>query len=304
MSREPIESGVQGTRERILQSARECLEELGVCRLTIADVAQRARVAVGTVYAHFPGKRVLFQALGVSETDTVNLRGRERKGQVLRAALHVFLEKGFSDATMEDVAERVGLSKAALYEYVSGKEELFVQAVRSGIDDAEMGAFPYDADGDWVGQGAAPADVEQYLRVVGRWFLASQSDEHRLAFMRIVMTEGTRNPTFAKLHYDHVVLETNRRLSLALQRLGYGPENAVRDTVMAFTGQLFAWGMVNRVLARTAGYPGAPWLTGTPADEAATIERTVQTFLGGDPVLRRPPQPCDPAEPLCERGAP
>jgi len=301
----PCDPKNPGTRERILAAARDCLGEQGVCGLTIAGVAQRARVAVGTVYAHFPGKRVLFQAVGVTEPDPSGLRGRERKLQVLKAALGVFLDKGYSEATMEDVAERAGLSKAALYEYVSGKEELFALAIRSGIDDAEMGAFPYDGDGIWVGPGEAPRTPEQFLRTVGRWFLSTQHDKHRVAFMRIVITEGTRNPTFAKLHFEHVVLETNRRLSSALMRLGCGPEPAVRDTVLAFTGQLFSWILVNRLLARTAGYDDVPWLADPHADEEAVIERVVQLFLHGDPLLRPgAPVVSAPAEPPDRRGAP
>lgn len=281
----------QGTRERVLHAARECLAEQGVCRLTIADVAQRARVAVGTVYAHFPGKRVLFQALGVGEADTTCLRGRERKAQVLQAALLVFLEKGYAESTMEDVAERAGLSKAALYEYVSGKEELFALAIRRGIDDEQVGAFPFDDQGRWVGPGEATSTPEQLLRGFGNWFLSRHHDEHRIAFMRIVLTEGTRNATFAKLHFEHVVLETNRRVSLALMRLGLGPEREVRDTALAFTGQLFSWILVNRVLARTAGQVEVPWLADPDADEAAVVERVVQMFLHGDPVLRSQPLP-------------
>ena len=287
-----VETTPQGTRERILEAARSCLDEQGLCHVSVAVVAQRARVAVGTVYAHFPGKRVLFQALGVTGADPAGLRGRERRQQVLEAALHVFLARGFVEATMEDVAERAGLSKAALYEYVSGKEELFAQALRRGIDDPRIGAFPFDEAATWVGQGPAPSTPEELLRALALWFLSSHNDQYRVAYLRVILTEGPRNPVFAKLHFEHVVLETNRRVSEALMRLGCAPEREVRAAALAFTGQLFSWVLVNRVLAPSAGQVDMPWLVDPGVDEALVAERVVQTFLHGDPVF------------TIERGAP
>jgi AcrR family transcriptional regulator len=37
----------------------------------------------------------------------------------------VFSEKGYHDATMDDIAERIGVSKAALYQYFESKEDLY-----------------------------------------------------------------------------------------------------------------------------------------------------------------------------------
>src|SRR5258706_4828882 len=48
------------TRERIVTSARELIAEGGYVAAQIAAVADRAGVAVGTVYRHFPSKSDLF----------------------------------------------------------------------------------------------------------------------------------------------------------------------------------------------------------------------------------------------------
>lgn len=49
-------------------------------------------------------------------------KARER---ILAAALQVFSEKGYYEARMEDIAERLGVSKRTLYLYYKNKEELF-----------------------------------------------------------------------------------------------------------------------------------------------------------------------------------
>ncbi len=49
-------------------------------------------------------------------------KARER---ILAAAFQVFSEKGYYEARMEDIAERLGVSKRTLYLYYKNKEELY-----------------------------------------------------------------------------------------------------------------------------------------------------------------------------------
>ncbi|GDY33829.1 TetR family transcriptional regulator [Gandjariella thermophila] len=52
-----------------------------------------------------------------------------RKAQMLDVAEQVFAERGFAAASMDDIAERVGLSKPMLYEYFGSKEGLLVGCI-------------------------------------------------------------------------------------------------------------------------------------------------------------------------------
>lgn len=54
---------------------------------------------------------------------------QERKAQIMEAAIQVFAEKGFDQATMADIVARAGLSKGALYWYFESKEELIIAIV-------------------------------------------------------------------------------------------------------------------------------------------------------------------------------
>lgn len=50
----------EGTRERLLHAAAEVIEESGWGAASVVAVAERARVATGTLYRHFPSKADLF----------------------------------------------------------------------------------------------------------------------------------------------------------------------------------------------------------------------------------------------------
>ena len=49
----------------------------------------------------------------------------ERRAQIMRAARSLFVERGFLNTRMEDVAKRAQLSKGAVYFYFGSKRDLF-----------------------------------------------------------------------------------------------------------------------------------------------------------------------------------
>lgn len=61
---------------------------------------------------------------------TKHLTEAERRGQILRAARAVFIEKGYLAARVEDVAARAGLSKGAVYFYFQSKRDLLLALVQ------------------------------------------------------------------------------------------------------------------------------------------------------------------------------
>ena len=60
-------------------------------------------------------------------------RKDERPGELTAAALELFVERGYANTRLEDVAKRAGVSKGTLYLYFENKEELFKAVVREGI---------------------------------------------------------------------------------------------------------------------------------------------------------------------------
>jgi TetR/AcrR family transcriptional regulator len=78
-------------------------------------------------------------------------RKEARPGELLDAALALFVEKGFAATRVEEVAARAGVSKGTLFLYFPSKEELFKAVVRETIAgrfgewNEELDAFPATA---------------------------------------------------------------------------------------------------------------------------------------------------------------
>ncbi|MEY2621544.1 MAG: HTH-type transcriptional regulator RutR [Pseudomonadota bacterium] len=62
-------------------------------------------------------------------------RKQERPGELLQAALELFVEKGFAATRVEEVALRAGVSKGTLFLYYDSKEELFKAVIQAHLSD-------------------------------------------------------------------------------------------------------------------------------------------------------------------------
>lgn len=64
----------------------------------------------------------------------------QRRQQVLGAALEVFSSVGYHAASMDDIAERAGVSKPVLYQHFPGKLDLYLALLDAGLDDLRAAA--------------------------------------------------------------------------------------------------------------------------------------------------------------------
>src|SRR5438445_2015155 len=60
----------------------------------------------------------------------------ERRGAILEAALSVFSDLGYTQATLNDVADRVGVTKGCLYHYFESKERLLLELIQDRVGTA------------------------------------------------------------------------------------------------------------------------------------------------------------------------
>jgi AcrR family transcriptional regulator len=64
-----------------------------------------------------------------------------KRREIVATAWEVFRSKGFEGASMSDVADRLGGSKATLYRYFSSKEELFAAALEDALREQSDDAY-------------------------------------------------------------------------------------------------------------------------------------------------------------------
>ena len=63
------------------------------------------------------------------------LTAEERRTGILDAALAVFSERGYHDASIDEIAGEAGVSKALIYEHFSSKQELYGELIARNARD-------------------------------------------------------------------------------------------------------------------------------------------------------------------------
>ncbi len=70
----------------------------------------------------------------------------ERWPELLEVATDVFSEKGCEAASLQDIAERLGMLKGSLYYYINSKEDLLYHVIN---DVHQEGLAKYRGAGRW-----------------------------------------------------------------------------------------------------------------------------------------------------------
>lgn len=93
----------------------------------------------------------------------------DKRAAVLRTAARLFNEKGFHATSLDDVAERLHVTKPTLYHYVHSKDEILFECVRNGLQTmCEAIAARVAAGGSALDQ--LEAGMRAYTRIVTQDF--------------------------------------------------------------------------------------------------------------------------------------
>ena len=133
-----------------------------------------------------------------------------RPGELLAAALDLFVEKGFAATRAEEVAKRAGVSKGTLFLYFSSKEELFKAVVRDSI----TGQYP-----EWSSEidnfsGTTTALLHHSMVVWWSRYGATKAS----GISKLIMSEATNFPELAAFYQAEVVNPGRELIRRILQR--------------------------------------------------------------------------------------
>jgi len=107
---------------------------------------------------------------------------QERELEIIQTAREVFAEQGYDNASIDDIAERVGIGKGTVYLHFASKEAILVAIMRQGVRSLVEKCRK---------QVAAQVGVEDMLRAVLQALV-----EHRYANERLVRMVSTEIPHF------------------------------------------------------------------------------------------------------------
>jgi AcrR family transcriptional regulator len=137
-------------------------------------------------------------------------RKEDRPGDICRAALQVFAEKGFAGARIEEIAKRAGLSKGAVYLYFPTKDDIFRAVVREtvapNIEAMQRAVLATDLPFAVMVRTLLPRFAEVVTAVpVG-------------AVVKMVIGESRNFPELAKVWHDDVILKAIGLLGSVIER--------------------------------------------------------------------------------------
>ena len=153
-------------------------------------------------------------------------RKQARPGELLAAALALFVEKGFAATRVEEVAARAGVSKGTLFLYFPSKQALFKAVVRENMS-THFKSWKHEVDACesssadllgrslytwWERVGAGPASGLSKLMVCEAsnfpelaTFYRQEVMEPRQALLRYLLQRGITRGEFRPMNLDHVV---------------------------------------------------------------------------------------------------
>lgn len=143
--------------------------------------------------------------------------------KILPAAKEEFLEKGFEQASMRNIAAKIGMSAAGLYRHFADKEDLFAALVEPAVTACnefyqthKAKDYAFLAQNDLESMWESEADLRLILDIVYPDFETFK--------LLICCSEGTRYSTF--LH-DLVMLEQEETLAFieAARKRGVAVKN-------------------------------------------------------------------------------
>jgi AcrR family transcriptional regulator len=154
-STERTEARRAEVRSRIVAAARELIAEGGYVAAQVAPVAERAGVAVGTVYRHFPSKSDLFAEVfreaSQHEVDAMRAAMEAMEGTAaerIAAGIEVFARRALRGRRLAWalLAEPVDPAvEAERLEFRHSYRDLMAEVIRAGIEAGELPLQDVDA---------------------------------------------------------------------------------------------------------------------------------------------------------------
>jgi len=124
-------------------------------------------------------------------------RKAERPGEIIDAALELFVAKGFMATRLDEVAQRAGVSKGTLYLYFENKEALFKAVVETlvlpEIERTEQQIQVFDG---------SPSELISQL--VKQWW-ESVGESRLCGLPKLIMAEAGNFPELASFFVEHVI---------------------------------------------------------------------------------------------------
>ena len=163
----------------------------------------------------------------------------DTKERILETALELFAQSGYLGTSMSDIAQRLGITKAALYKHYAGKQEILDRIVERMNEMDARRAEEYGMPG-------TDGFAEDYLSVPAekiRAYSAAQFDHwtkepFSANFRRMLTLEQYRDPAMARLYQNYLSAGPLAYMAAVFRKLTDSDEAAMQ-LALAFYGPMY-----------------------------------------------------------------
>ncbi|HXL66574.1 MAG TPA: TetR/AcrR family transcriptional regulator [Xanthobacteraceae bacterium] len=143
--------------------------------------------------------------------ETRRRRKAQRPQEIIEAAFLEFSKNGYAVTTLDQVAERAGVTKGTIYVYFESKEHLFISMVREAVK-----ATMDTVEDIFERHDGSTADLlrEQFSFIYDHIV----QDRRRREVVRMLIAEASRFPALADRYYQEIHLPCMDLLTRTIQR--------------------------------------------------------------------------------------
>jgi AcrR family transcriptional regulator len=133
-----------------------------------------------------------------------------RPGELLAAALDLFVEKGFAATRVEEIAQHAGVSKGTLFLYFPSKEDLFKAVVRENI------SVRFSEWDEEINRFTGPTSDMLHVCLFGWWERIGSTKASGIS--KLMMSEAQNFPDLADFYQREVIRPGNALIERILRR--------------------------------------------------------------------------------------
>ena len=176
-------------------------------------------------------------------TEARRRRKAERPGEILEAAFTQFARNGYAATTLDQIAERAGVTKGTIYVYFENKEHLFISMVRE-LTKATFGTVQDMAEQH---TGSTADLLRESFRYIYQHIV---EDRRRREVARMLIAEAPRFPALADRYREEVhgpcLALLNRVIQRGIERGEIQPSaiTACPQVIIAPIAQVDLWIMM------------------------------------------------------------
>ena len=176
----------------------------------------------------------------MNKNPTANSRWRRRKesrpGEIIEAALELFVANGFSATRLDEVAKLAGVSKGTVYLYFDSKEDLFRAVVQQiiipEIEKAEQQASRFQGNQREL----LTLLISNWWNVIGKTRLAG--------IPKLMISEASNFPELAEFYLEKVVTRARNIIKnsivAGIEQGEFIPSDPIVTTRLLMAPMLFA----------------------------------------------------------------